>query len=83
MCGWAFAVKVAARTEGGLPPIDENTRWWGGDDDLSFTINQMGFKVGYVEGVPIHHLHSRTFAGSGLQQIANEDLNYIMRKWNR
>lgn len=83
MTGAAFMVKVAARREG-LPPIDERCRWWGGDDDLAFAIESLGYCVGKVEGVPLDHQRSQTLVTRpDLMAICHEDLDYVKQKWGR
>lgn len=82
MCGWAFMVKVAARLDG-LPEIDPQFRWWCGDDDLAFSIELHGHKVGLLEGLPVDHIRSATFHNSGLHQMAHEDLARCIEKWGK
>lgn len=80
MSGWAFMV----RGEAGLR-VDEQFRWWFGDNDLQLQAEKLGGKVVCVGGVTCEHLHPNesTQANPDLQQIAKEDEGRFWAKWGR
>lgn len=53
--GFAFAVKAAR-----CPLVDEQFEWWGGDDDLMYSIERAGGLCAVLEGAHVTHVAETT-----------------------
>ncbi len=60
MTGHCFLLKGGIHTLGGLAMFDERFRWWYGDDDFAFRVEQAGYQLHEVEGLPCGHLNEAT-----------------------
>ena len=82
--GCCFMLKTQAIKEG-LPLIDENFIWWGGDDDLVMNINKMNKKQFRVLNAWVNHQNEGTVSSSdkfaNLHEAKKEDINYLRFKW--
>lgn len=78
LSGWAFML----RGELGLR-IDEQFRWWAGDDDLQLQVESSGGLVACVGGCYCEHLepNKSTERSLELQKLAEEDLERFHAKW--
>jgi hypothetical protein len=86
MSGWAFMVAAEKRREGLLEPIDEQFRWWCGDDDLAFSIGAAGGAQYRVDGLPVFH-HGEGTASledpDRLEEKKRADLRRCREKWGQ
>lgn len=57
MTGHCFLIKGGMHTKAGFPLFDPRYRCWYGDDDFAFRVNQYGFQIHCVEGLPCDHLN--------------------------
>lgn len=60
MTGHCFMIKGGIHTKAGFPLFDERYGCWYGDDDFAFRINQYGFEIHRIEGLPCNHLNEAT-----------------------
>jgi hypothetical protein len=51
LAGFAFMLNTSLP----IPKIDERFQWWYGDDDLVYNIENAGYKVAKLLGVPVAH----------------------------
>lgn len=80
IAGWCFMLK-GEKLNNPLPPIDEQFRWWCGDDDLCRNINLAGAHTAIALGVPVDHEGTATGAlYPDLVRIGEEDLQRFERK---
>ena len=84
MDGCCFMVKVDALYNG-LPFIDENFIWWGGDDDLAMNIERLNKKQLRVVNAWIDHQNEGTVSSGDefayLHKAKNDDIAYLRLKW--
>lgn len=83
LVGWAFMVK-AENWRDVEHPVDPQFRWWGGDDDLVFSIAERGGKVARVRGVPCDHVGEGTAQDTGNEWVHAEkeqDRKRFEAKW--
>lgn len=78
MCGWAFMLR-GTLTHEGLPYVDENLKWWYGDDYIELQVRKLGYMVVRVLGLPVDHINEAT-ASNGentwVQAAKEEDVKY-------
>lgn len=55
LLGYAFAVAVE-KWPPGVPLVDPRFSWWYGDDDLAWTIDHHGGRIGRLVGLPVRHI---------------------------
>jgi GT2 family glycosyltransferase len=60
MAGHCFLIKGGAHTLGGLAMFDERFQCWYGDDDFAFRVEQAGYQLHAVAGLPCDHLNEAT-----------------------
>lgn len=77
MAGFAFVLDGAARLR-----LDEQFRWWYGDDDLEWRARQEG-GVSLVHGAPVEHRHPSASTIGRLAEIAGEDRERFIKKWGK
>lgn len=80
MCGWAFLLR-GSLSQHGLPFVDENLRWWFGDDFIEMKVRELGYRVVRLLGLPVDHLNeatARNGANEWTHVAKQEDLKY----WN-
>lgn len=78
MSGFCFMLKG----ELDIPYVDENLKWWYGDDDLVKMIERDGYSIVRVEGLPIVHgggASSRKIPN--LMEIIKKDNQYFNSKY--
>lgn len=84
MDGCCFMVKVDAMYQG-LPLIDENFTWWGGDDDLAMNIERLNKKQFRVLNAWVDHQNEGTVSASDefahLHEAKKIDIGYLRLKW--
>lgn len=82
--GCCFMLKTQAVKEG-LPPIDENFIWWGGDDDLVINIDRMNKKQLRVVNTWVDHQNEGTVSNGDqflhLHEAKKNDIAYLRSKW--
>jgi GT2 family glycosyltransferase len=81
MSGYCFMLRASAVTWS--PLVDPQFKWWGGDDDIAFSLGAKGWHQVRVLGVPMRHLHEGTARhyDLGAQKVA--DLQAVIKKWGR
>ncbi len=82
ICGWAFMIAAEWRQTKGVPPVDEQFRWWCGDDDLVRQYEKAGAKPAVVTGLPVGHIGE--FSSNQvpeLHQIKYDDLKRFEAKY--
>lgn len=62
--------------------LDEQFRWWYGDDDLEWRARQEGGVV-RVPGEPVEHLYPGGTTHGILSRIAGDDRRRFKKKWGR
>jgi GT2 family glycosyltransferase len=82
IAGWCFMLQARCRWEG-VPPIDERFKWWGGDDDLVFSIEDKGGRAAVLDGVGVAHPHETTARNHAWCHEAayGPDLAHWREKW--
>lgn len=84
MDGCCFMIKVDAMYQG-LPPIDENFIWWGGDDDLAMNVERLNKKQFRVLNAWVDHQNEGTVSASDefahLHEAKKSDIAYLRLKW--
>jgi hypothetical protein len=60
MTGHCFLIKGGIHTKAGFPLFDGRYQSWYGDDDFAFRVNQYGYQIHCVEGLPCNHLNEAT-----------------------
>jgi len=60
MTGHCFLLKGGIHTKAGFPLFDTRYQCWYGDDDFAFRVEQYGFQIHRVEGLPCNHLNEAT-----------------------
>lgn len=75
LTGWAFVLR-----QPGLD-LDEQFRWWCGEDDLSMRARQAGGIV-YTEGFPVPNTGANTSTGGVLAEQAARDMQSFVDKWS-
>lgn len=82
--GCCFMLKTDA-IRNGLPLIDENFIWWGGDDDLVNNIYQKDKKQLRVLNAWVSHQNEGTVSASDqfahLHEAKKSDIAYLGHKW--
>lgn len=82
MCGWAFMVRRERMDW--RPWVDPQLRWWGGDDDIVFTVEKRGGLMARAVGLPVdHYLEGTARFHDWLHEQKRKDLAYLRKKWNR
>jgi glycosyltransferase involved in cell wall biosynthesis len=70
--GWAFMFRTGLRQSHGLPPFDEEYRWWFGDDEHFYQIMERGGRLGVLRGLPLEHPHETTARNHEWTMVARE-----------
>jgi hypothetical protein len=75
--GFAFMVK------GEIPvSFDENLTWWYGDDALFLDIENLGYKLGKVKGLPLEHAGSLSARRHPeIEEVIAKDMAYFNKKY--
>jgi hypothetical protein len=60
MSGHCFLIKGGIHTRGGLPLFDARYSSWYGDDDFVLRVEQLGYEIHRVIGLPCDHLNEAT-----------------------
>ncbi len=60
MTGHCFLIKGGMHTRMGFPLFDAGYQSWYGDDDFAFRVEEFGFELHCVEGLPCDHLNEAT-----------------------
>ncbi len=82
--GCCFMVRTDA-VRNGLPLIDENFIWWGGDDDIVKNIYQREKKQLRILNAWVNHQNEGTVSASDqfahLHEAKKSDIAYLAHKW--
>jgi glycosyltransferase involved in cell wall biosynthesis len=70
MCGHAFMLR-SDLIDKGLPFIDENLKWWYGDDFIEMQVRSLGYDVLRLVGLPCDHINEAT-ANNGTNDWTHE-----------
>lgn len=81
MSGYCFMIKTKKITW--KPLIDLDFKWWCGDDDLAFNIEEHGGRQVRVIGLPIEHVNEGTARHHDLGAQKGADLKRCIEKWGR
>lgn len=75
--GCAFMVDAAR-----CPLVDEQFEWWGGDDDLMYTIAEQGGRMGVLEGAHVLHWSGTTARNHPwINDAVVRDRERMLAKW--
>lgn len=81
MSGFCFMLKT--KKISWSPLVDPQFIWWGGDDDIAFTVEKHGGKQVRAIGLPIQHLNEGTARHYNLGEQKKKDLDAVIKKWRR
>lgn len=81
MCGWCFMVRGELWREGTLPLVDENLKWWFGDDFIELKVREAGYSVCRITKLPLLHLNEAT-ASNGENNWTHEQKGRDIAYWN-
>jgi hypothetical protein len=81
MSGFIFMLRGEMMTW--QPLVDERFQWWGGDDDIAFTVEQQGGRQARVVGLGVTHLMEGTARHHDLGAKKQADLAAVIEKWGR
>jgi GT2 family glycosyltransferase len=80
LAGWCFMVRGELRDRG--IKVDTSFRWWAGDDDLFFQIEEAGGKLGIIEALPLDHIGEATARHYPWTETAKaRDMARLRTKW--
>lgn len=77
MSGFCFMVKG----ELDIPAVDENLRWWYGDDDLVKQLELHGWEIGRVVGLPVEHDPGQSSKFIDVEGMIKADMAYFNQKY--
>jgi hypothetical protein len=80
MCGFCFMTKAELLGRG-LTTIDENLKWWFGDDDFAFQVERAGKRIVRVDGLGIDHIGGGSAPRPGMQDQIDADKALAFEKW--
>jgi GT2 family glycosyltransferase len=84
MLGFCWMISSNAFKHG-VPLIDENFIWWGGDDDIAQSVHKHGGIQIRVNESWITHEHSSTASSPNFgwtNDAVSQDIVYLRKKWN-
>ena len=82
MSGHCFLIKGGIHTRGGLPLFDARYSSWYGDDDFVFRVEQRGYEIHRVIGLPCDHLNEATMRHRpDLMARREEDRQLFVGQW--
>jgi hypothetical protein len=80
MPGWCFMLRGELYNQG--LRIDRDFEWWCGDDDVFFQVEQLGWPLGILEGLPVDHVGEATARHHDWTELAKaRDMKRLEAKW--
>jgi len=77
IAGFAFAVRcdIGVRADPGF-------HWWGGDDDLVWSVRKAGFKAYVLDGLGVEHGHAvSASARPAVYEHSEQDRQRLLERW--